>query len=98
MWEAALAIVGLLAAGLGYYLKRAADTDPAKMQQLKSDLVQAKGIIQSQEVRLSQLILLNAKYHRELVNERRKNLERMSASDAAELLRRGQTNGEDDNN
>ena len=96
MWEAAVAIAGLLAAALGYYLKRAADRDPAKMQKLIDDLEQAKKAMRSNENRITQLLVLNAKYRRELAHERRKNLDNSTAADAAELLRRPEGDGEND--
>ena len=88
MWEAVVAVIGLFAAGLGYYLKRAADSPVEKATQLENDLRTTKAAIARLEREASALRLLNLQANKEVVRLRRELYKRSSASDIADRLRK----------
>ena len=88
MWEAIVAIVGLLAAGVGYWLKRAADKAPEKLVAAEVDIDNLKTALKRCEKRRSLLQLVNQRLTRDLIELRRKTVANMPASDAVDFLRK----------
>jgi len=91
MWEAVAGIIGLLAAGVAYWLKRAADSPVEKATQLENDLRAAKAGVAELKRENAALRLLNLRANQELVKCRRENYSTISPGDAADRLRKPRT-------